>query len=270
VPLKIVQTPEPLSENSLSQFEVRRPLLIGSDAARVLESELRDYCAGDITGRSFLIAGHRGAGKSTLVANAFLEVWTAFQTGKIKRRPLFVPLSGPALFLRQPAAPAADEEESDGGAPPEPPDAEDVEDAEDEDEPATATRTPRAPKTEAQLVLEQIVLGLHRAVAREFSRGYWEHSIAQHERPGGDKTDTRELSAQFDAELMDCPEPGRLSEFYRLASERTLGERPVGIRGRGTRAIGHHRRLQAHLGRVRARRPARGSPDARAGARARA
>jgi hypothetical protein len=223
VPLKIVETPEPLSENSLSEFEARKPLLIGSDASRVLESELRDYCDGNIAGRSFLIAGHRGAGKSTLVANAFLEVWNAFQGGEVRRRPLFVPLSGPSLFFRPPVTETANNDETSEDEPIETEeDAE--EEAEDDNEvPDAAKPTTRAGKTEAQVVLEQIVLGLHRAVTREFSRSYWEHARVIAERPGSTDTEVLQLAAQFDAELMDCPEPSRLSEFYRLADLHSRG-----------------------------------------------
>jgi Cdc6-like AAA superfamily ATPase len=47
---------------------------IPSSAARLLEQELRSYRDQKIRGRSFLIAGHRGAGKTSLVSNALREV----------------------------------------------------------------------------------------------------------------------------------------------------------------------------------------------------
>ncbi len=42
-------------------------MLVGSDAARTLEDAMRRYVSGEVSGRSFLIAGHRGAGTTTLV-----------------------------------------------------------------------------------------------------------------------------------------------------------------------------------------------------------
>ena len=92
--------PEPLSRNSFSDDD---PLLIESRAYQLLRQELRRYCAGDVNGRSFLISGHRGAGKTTLVASAFLSVLGNSQ-GRGDHpdvqllRPLYVPLHGPNLL----------------------------------------------------------------------------------------------------------------------------------------------------------------------------
>ena len=76
------------------------PLLVESSASRVLRQELQRYCEGKITGRSFLIAGHRGAGKTTLVAKAFMEVLREAEEEATMLRPLFIPLHGPSLFPR--------------------------------------------------------------------------------------------------------------------------------------------------------------------------
>ena len=56
------------------------------------------YCDGEVTGRSFLIAGHRGAGKTTMVSNAHLQA--VREAGRRIRaaRPLIVWLHGPSLF----------------------------------------------------------------------------------------------------------------------------------------------------------------------------
>ena len=73
--IKINDSPEPLSEASLvKRGPSSTPLLVESSASRVLRQELERYCKGLINGRSFLIAGHRGAGKTTLVAKAFMDV----------------------------------------------------------------------------------------------------------------------------------------------------------------------------------------------------
>ena len=221
MPITLVDTPDPLSERSFSMRPGdRTPLLIGSDAARLLTSELRDYCDGKIAGRSFLIAGHRGAGKSTLVANSFLQIWKAHQQGRVRRRPLFVSLNGPSLFLRPQATEPGTATTTPGTpATPAKPEAPATNAAGD----VTPRSAPKPPapsdKSEAQIVLEQIILGLHRAVTREFSAAYLEHVKGQKgkEPPSLVRSGFAELSAQFDAELMDCPEPARLSEFYRHA-----------------------------------------------------
>jgi Flp pilus assembly CpaF family ATPase len=68
VPIKILDVPDPFT--SASRFSRERQPLIESDAYRHLVHELRRYCSREIAGRSFLIAGHRGAGKTTLVSSA--------------------------------------------------------------------------------------------------------------------------------------------------------------------------------------------------------
>src|SRR5271170_5014290 len=71
MPIGIVEPPEPLSQASAAKEE---PILIGSDAVRLVQHELTRYCYGGVNGRSFLIAGHRGAGKTTIVQSAFERV----------------------------------------------------------------------------------------------------------------------------------------------------------------------------------------------------
>src|SRR5262245_51405405 len=100
IPIRV--TPEPLSRNSF--LEANEPLLVKSRAYELLRQELRRYCAGDVNGRSFLISGHRGAGKTTLVASAFLSVLAESNDNrgaydKVQLlRPLYVSLHGPNLL----------------------------------------------------------------------------------------------------------------------------------------------------------------------------
>jgi len=231
VPIYIRESPEPLSDLSYSiEDGAPQPILISSDAARQLRDELRLYCSGDTAGRSFLIAGHRGAGKSTLVANAFLQIWKECERGTGgSRRPLLVPLNGPSLFMT-PAEQDAENENEDEG-----------EDGEEEK---------KGKKNEAQVVLEQIVLGLHRAVAHEFSYRYRKRAqdTAQeaegNQRPGSTvvskphvplalaKPGMAELCAQFDADLLECPEPARLREYYSYARRNGSSGQLEGILGR--------------------------------------
>ncbi|MCB9852248.1 MAG: hypothetical protein H6819_04065 [Phycisphaerales bacterium] len=50
--------------------DAAKPDLIRSVELDVFERELKRYCRGEVEGRSFLVAGHRGAGKTTLVRHA--------------------------------------------------------------------------------------------------------------------------------------------------------------------------------------------------------
>jgi len=52
----------------LEEWDFRRlPPFLTSSAAQALTEDLKRYLRGDIEGRSFLIAGHRGAGKTSTV-----------------------------------------------------------------------------------------------------------------------------------------------------------------------------------------------------------
>src|SRR5215510_895577 len=74
-------------------------------AAHVIESsgmtqlvrEMIRYARGEMTGRSYLIAGHRGVGKTTMVRKAFEVVTTRLANERMRMRPLYVELHGPDL-----------------------------------------------------------------------------------------------------------------------------------------------------------------------------
>jgi hypothetical protein len=101
-----------------------RSKFMESEAYRVLKASLSRYAAGELSGRSFLISGHRGAGKTTLVARVVQDCnETAFDDcgdlarygddEKLRerglRRLLLVRLHGPSLV----ATPAAAQKKSD-------------------------------------------------------------------------------------------------------------------------------------------------------------
>ncbi len=76
-----------------------------SPEAETLKETLRAYYRGELEGQSFLIAGHRGAGKTTLVWNALLDVELEARAGSVatERRDgpcrfLPIKLDGPSLF----------------------------------------------------------------------------------------------------------------------------------------------------------------------------
>lgn len=107
MPIRILDSPEPLTEASYGTD----PVLIGSDVLMVLQQEMIRYCEQRVAGRSFLIAGHRGAGKTTLVQGAFQQVRAARNQAAERfalsgreelvanrLRPLLVLLQGPNLL----------------------------------------------------------------------------------------------------------------------------------------------------------------------------
>jgi hypothetical protein len=252
VAIEIREGPEPRSEAA----RTTPPLLVSCDAAEVLQHELRRYCNREINGRSFLIAGHRGAGKTTLVENAWLTLWRESEEGKTRLRPLFVQLHGPSLFKTAihevPKAPTVDPKASDAsgkpktgssaGAPPTaarsaggaPPSAA----GQQAQTPAAGkpggsqpnpegSSAPPSPTSELQTVLEQITLALHRAVSQEFARDMWLGRRDPLPSPGpsgsaaqrgGRPRDADELAAQFEAELYQSPEASRLRLLYERAN----------------------------------------------------
>jgi energy-coupling factor transporter ATP-binding protein EcfA2 len=93
MPIVIKRFPEPLCSPPFASPEAR---LAGSQARDTLRSLMLRYCQRRIAGRSVLIAGHRGAGKTTLVKSVIEELFHD-QRLQIDARPLFVYLHGPDL-----------------------------------------------------------------------------------------------------------------------------------------------------------------------------
>ena len=100
MPILIVEGPDPLSAEALEGHQ--ECILIESEASRLLVDELTRYCRREVTGCLFPISGHRGAGKTTMVTNAFLQVLKASERGQTRLRPLLVQLHGPSLFPESP------------------------------------------------------------------------------------------------------------------------------------------------------------------------
>ena len=84
--------------SSRAFYEVEDAPGIRSDAANTLLSELQLYLSGDLEGLSFLIAGHRGAGKTTLVWQVGRKLLQIGRNRGRAERPLMVPLNGPRLL----------------------------------------------------------------------------------------------------------------------------------------------------------------------------
>src|SRR5262245_38821481 len=90
-----------------------RARFITSDAYDTFSRELQRYVSGEVKGRSFLVAGHRGAGKTSMVRQAVEDlnrriIDSAFRSGGVPspitdrtvapQRPLLVKLHGPSLI----------------------------------------------------------------------------------------------------------------------------------------------------------------------------
>jgi hypothetical protein len=211
----------------------KSPILANSGAGRILEHELRRYCNGEVRGRSFLVAGHRGTGKTTMVENAVLNFQRLAQAGDIRLKPLPIYLQGPTLFDEQnglapapapvPPAPASRPVGRPQsmvtvnmlGAAPAPAAAHAPAHAEEGDSPDDHIKN---------IVLIQVVQALHQAIAREYGERFHLHA----ERRWGQERSPEafeicEMAARFKIELTEAPPAARLHEFWRRAGLLQLG-----------------------------------------------
>lgn len=197
MPIQILDFAEPLSAGRIGAST--EPVLIKSAAYDQLLHELRRYCNLQASGRSFLVAGHRGSGKTTLVLSVFEKILRESQTRNVKLRPLMVQLLGPSLL------PDPDEKEL---APP-----------------GEGAASGESRLTGFENVLVQITLALHRAVVRELTQAYRERmtSLAFPIWRGRKQLDTHRTNAFLEApgqlalELDEYPGKARLREFWRRA-----------------------------------------------------
>ena len=211
MPIQILEGADPLSDAALKSESESIVRNAQSDAGRVLKLELMRYCRGEVHGRSFLVAGHRGAGKTMMVADALDKVLRiSRRPGEQLLRPLPIFLHGPSLFEVEAAEAKAK--------------AVDATRRRSRREPALAA----SPDSETQRVaaLKQIILGLHRAVAKEFVRAFRqrlvEGPIIRQPAPWM-RDDVSGLAAQFEIEITEDPTAARLHEFWEMAGARQLG-----------------------------------------------
>jgi len=166
------------------------PILARSHAYDILYSELERYTLGDIAGRSVLVAGHRGSGKTTLVYHAIQSVRREFRDEQRPRRPLLVQLHGPNLLPPDPDLP-------------------DLPTSGDGKEP---NKTREEPLTPPQRVLIQITTALYRALATEVEKALREAVETRAARLG--RGDLRELAGHVTLEFDDAPSAGVLRELW--------------------------------------------------------
>ena len=211
MPIQIIEGADPLSDAALKSESESIVRNAQSDAGRVLKLELMRYCRGEVHGRSFLVAGHRGAGKTMMVADALDKVLRqSRRPGEPLLRPLPIFVHGPSLFEVE-AAEAAKPQDAGRRA-----------------RRQAAPAAPAAPpdmETQARVALKQIILGLHRAVAKEFVRAYRRRVVEgpwlSPMRWSGEEI--AELAAQFEIEITEDPSAARLHEFWAMAGARQSG-----------------------------------------------
>jgi hypothetical protein len=226
--LRLKTQAEPFTDYSKG----KEPILATSDEYRRLRRDLERYTDGLIQGRSYLIAGHRGSGKTMLVHKAIEDV--VRNSVKRESRPLLVRLHGPDLLpvltenngtkavevKPDPAAPAPGHNKeapakpdstvaADGAA------AATVEEAASNGTDAAAAETKKQIQTlnELDIVLTQMMKSLFRDVANEYRRCYREKILRLDK--GIKRSELLELAAQFDLELTEYLTPSRLRAYWR-------------------------------------------------------
>lgn len=199
MPIRLKHPPEPFTGQSLDSDT----LAAESDAYRRLCRDVHRYASGAIAGRSFLVSGHRGAGKTFTVYKAIED------TRKLCERegaplPFLVKLFGPDLL------PAATH------ARPRPPDnttlkvivqglpkASPADDNPAQDSPNDSRKVP-------QDVLTEVTRATYQAILREMYLAYRNRALSEGSRP-----DALQLAAQLRVALDDAPELPILVGFWR-------------------------------------------------------
>lgn len=173
------------------------PFHVALPARRMFEYDLRRYVRMAMGGRSYLIAGHRGAGKTSLVIDSVEAVRrevigqsvgrqkSALNAGPF-RRPLLVRLYGPSLLN---------------------PDFVEPGDAKKPNDPAEKETA------DVRQVLVQITLALYRALAQEVVSGYTAHAQAN-ARAGKPGTDHAERAAKLALALDAGADPKVLRQMW--------------------------------------------------------
>jgi hypothetical protein len=94
MPIAVTISPDPLTPAA----STTPPVLAECLAYRALYRSMVRYAEMGSAGRSVLLAGHRGAGKTTLVRWAVQQAQELYAGGNAASRALFVPLHGPDLL----------------------------------------------------------------------------------------------------------------------------------------------------------------------------
>ena len=202
-------------------------ILAQSQAGDLLRREMARYCNGLVRGRSFLIAGHRGSGKTTMIDQVVLQLQVLSLKRELRFKPLPIYLQGPLLFdsiadasalpAAQGATPAP---ASDAGAKPAITmnvnvDAVNLAAALAAADPAKARKTPDEDEDGIEhRVLMQVAQGLHQAVSKEYVERFHLHARARQAAGARNADELAELAARFQIELTEAPPASRLQEYW--------------------------------------------------------
>jgi hypothetical protein len=192
MPIHIAESPEPVNDGS----SLGRSTLAESVAYHRLSREIERYVRGDVQGRSFLISGHRGSGKTTLVLSVIQDMQARFRDSDPYVRLVPITLYGPDLLPPQPdKAPTPPA----GNQPAAPVSA----------DPADAGRE------DTLRVLRHVTIAIYRTIARECVQAY-RTRVEDIVREGIPPQDLHELAAQLSVELESENPPGlaRLRQFW--------------------------------------------------------
>jgi hypothetical protein len=216
-----------------------RSQFIRSRTYDILIREMQRYIIGEVPGRSFLISGHRGSGKTSLVRLAADELNRDILKGAGERakrekstedlhergralnlqRPLLVKLHGPSLLAPAKKPPPKPDESKAAASKP-------SEGAAAKSDPQAAAANAgiafTAPKPEAEapadttaFALEQITTALYRALTMEFARSFTNHTYEKLAgTDAGRGTEDLELAGQFALDLDNAPRVGLLRSYY--------------------------------------------------------
>ncbi len=197
-----------------------------SSAFDRLRREMLRYCEGEILGRSFLVTGHRGAGKTTTTALAIESVQTEMLGKGV--RPLFVPIHGPDLIPAKEVRDAASIPTLSGIT-------------------ALSPQTmalmsslgsggvslqellPKQPTNPAtsgepsEVVLKQVIVALYRAAAEEYAGAIRSRVLEDEELSEPLLRELLEIAGQLRVELDDAPELTRLYELWKKTNRQDAG-----------------------------------------------
>ncbi len=219
MPVLLKRTAEPLSFAARTDTPPHpggkapdQVILADSQARRILCHEMRRYCDGLVRGRSFLVAGHRGSGKTTMVDSVILELQKEALNQLLRFKPLPVYVQGPLIFNgaaedKPAAAP------SPATPPPNPLAVAIAVAGQDSAAPAPAA----APNDDGleQRVLQQVAQALHQSLAKEYAERFHLHARRRLDQRDRDGDELAELAARFQIELPEAPPPSRLRDFWR-------------------------------------------------------